>query len=152
MLSYETLDAIADSYNPLLALISLALIATGLWKAQWKLARVRILAFAVAALVAYGFMLLDGYLNIWSAFSLDYSTHTAVSLGLIIFLSFNAPKLIAVWVVSFISYVLLMLYQRYHTISDIATTSVVVGVPIAWAFTYLYKHIEQPGKIGNKKV
>lgn len=140
MLSYETLDTIADSYTPLLALISLALIVACLCRAQWRLAGLKIWALGVIALIAYGFMFLDNRLNIWSTFKLDYSTHTAVSLGLIIFLCFNASRLLAVWVVSFIGYALLMLYQGYHTIADIVTTGIVVGFPIAWIMTYLYKH------------
>jgi hypothetical protein len=139
MLSYETLDVIADSYNPSLALMSLAFVAAGVCKAQWKLAGVRILAFAVVVLVAYGLMFLDRHLNIWAAFSLDYSTHTAVSLGLVIFLSYNSPRLAVVWIGSFVSYVLLMLYQRYHTISDVATTSLAVGVPVGLIMACLYK-------------
>jgi hypothetical protein len=139
MPSYETLDAIADSYTPSLALISLALIAAGLWRARWRLAGTRAVAFATVASVAYGLMFLDRHLSLWSAVGLDYSTHTAVSLGLVIFLVFSAPKLWVIWIGSFLGYVSLMLYQRYHTISDIATTSAVVGIPVGLAIAYLYR-------------
>jgi hypothetical protein len=139
MPSYEALDAIADSYVPALALISLAFIAAGLLRARWKLAGTRALAFAIVALVAYGLMFLDRRWEAWSALGLDYSTHTAVSLGLVIFLSFSAPRWIVLWIGSFVAYVLLMLYQGYHSISDIATTGVVVGIPVALAVGCLYK-------------
>jgi hypothetical protein len=143
MPSYETLDAIADSYNPSLALVALALIAAALCRARWRLAGARALAFAMVASVGYGLMFLERHLHLWSAVGLDYSTHTAVSLGLVIFLSFNAPRLAVAWIGSFVGYVLLMLYQRYHTISDIAATSAVAGVPVGLAIAYLYKRTDQ---------
>jgi hypothetical protein len=138
MPSYEMLDAIADSYNPLLALISLIFIAASLFKAQWKLAGLRLIAFAVVVFIAYGLMFLDRSLNIWPAFGWDYSTHGAVAIGLVIFLCLNARKAAILWIGSFIGYVLLMLYQGYHTIADIATTIIAVGIPIELIMGYLY--------------
>jgi hypothetical protein len=82
-------------------------------------------------------MTLNAYLNIWSFFYLDYSTHTAVSLGLIIFFYFNARRLAIVWIGSFILYLMLMLYQQYHTIADILVTGVAVGFPVWWHISYL---------------
>jgi hypothetical protein len=147
MPSYETLDAIADSYNPSLALISLALVAAGLLRAQWRVAGTRALAVAIVASVAYGLMFVDRRWNVWSAFGLDYSTHTALSLGLVIFLSFSAPRWIVLWTGSFAGYVLLMLYQRYHSISDIATTGAVVGVPVGLALAGLYRRTNEKGRL-----
>lgn len=139
MFSYETLDAIADSYNPVLALASLAFIAASVFRAQWRLVVLRLSAFIVIVFVAYGLMFLDRRLNIWPAFGLDYSTHTAVALGLVLFLSFSIPRWAALWVCSFISYVLLMLYQRYHTITDITTTGLAVGVPMTLTLAFLHQ-------------
>lgn len=139
MLSYETLDAIADSYNPALALVSLAFIAAGMFRTQWRLVTLRIAGFITIVSVAYGLMFLDRHLNIWPAFGLDYSTHTAVALGLVLFLSFSAPRWAALWFFSLISYVLLMLYQRYHTIADIITTGLAVGIPMALALAFLHR-------------
>jgi hypothetical protein len=127
--SYETLDAIADAYNPLLALVSLLLIAARVFKAKWKLAGVGMAGFMTVALVAYGLMFLDRHLGIWPAFGLDYSTHTATALGLVILLSIEARRLATLWSISFICYVLLMLYQRYHTVADVVTTAVAVSFP-----------------------
>ena len=82
-------------------------------------------------------MTLDAYFNIGSFLSLDYSTHTAVSLGLIIFLYFNVRRLAIVWIVSFILYLMLMLYQQYHTIADILVTGVVTGFPVWGLISYV---------------
>lgn len=137
MLSYETLDAVADAYTPLLALLAFGMVVSGLWLAQWKLSAIRSLSLVGITFIAYGLMMLDAYLNIWSFFSLDYSTHTAVSLGLLIFLYFNARRLAIVWTGSFVLYLILMLYQQYHTIADIFVTGVVVGFPVWWLISCL---------------
>lgn len=137
MPSYETLDAIADAYNPLLALISLLLIAARLFKAQWKPAGRGMAGFIAVALVAYGLMFLDRFLGIWPAFGLDYSTHTATSLGLVLLLSLEARKLATLWAVSLACYFILMVYQRYHTVSDIVTTTLAVGIPLGLILLYL---------------
>ena len=131
MPSYETLDTIADAYTPLLAIISLTLIVVALFKAQWRLGGLRLLTLSAVLAIAYGFMFFDSRFNVWSTFGLDYSTHTAVALVLVAFLATNTPRLTIFWVSSLTSYGLLMLYQGYHTISDIAITAVVVIVP-AW--------------------
>ena len=139
MPSFETLDAIADAYNPLLACISLLVIAARLFRAQWKRTGLGVAGFGGVAAVAYGLMFLDRYLNLWPALGLDYSTHTATALGLVILLSFEARKLVPLWVGSLACYVLLMLYQRYHTVTDIMTTAIVVGIPLGWALAFLHR-------------
>jgi hypothetical protein len=95
--------------------------------------------FLAAALVAYGLMFLDRHLGIWPAFGLDYSTHTATALGLVILLSIEARKLAGVWSISFVCYVLLMLYQRYHTVADVVTTAVAVSFPLILILVYLHR-------------
>ncbi len=139
MLSYETLDAIADSYNPSLAVISLVFIAVSLFKSQWRQAGLRFAGFAMIAVIAYSLMLLDSRLNIWPAFGLDYSTHTAVALGLVLFLSFTIPRFVYFWFGSLVGYALLMLYQRYHTVSDIVMTGIAVGIPMMLCLMPLYR-------------
>jgi hypothetical protein len=98
----------------------------------------QILAIALVLLIAYGLMFLDLRLQIWPARGLDYSTHTAVALALVAFLSFNKPNLLILWLGSLIAYLLLMLYQRYHTFSDIALTSVIFLVPVWLVLTFIY--------------
>ena len=139
MPSYETLDTIADSYTPLLAIVSLALILTPLFKTQWRLAGWRLLTVVLVLSIAYGLMFIDGLFNLWPSFGLDYSTHTAVALVLVSFLATNKPRLSTLWFGSFVAYVLLMLYQGYHTVSDIVVTGVAVIVPAWLVLSTLYK-------------
>lgn len=134
MPSYEALDAIADAYTPLLAIMSLSFLVVALFKARWRLAGLRLLTLAAGLAVAYGLMYVDARFNIWPTLGLDYSTHTAVALVLVVFLGVNQARLVLPAVGSLIVYILLMLYQGYHTVSDIALTAAVVIVPV-WLVT-----------------
>lgn len=137
MPSYETLDAIADSYNPLLLVISIGVIGIALYTRRWRLALMMALTIVVGAAIAYGVEYFDHALQIWPRFGLDYSTHTATAVVLVVFLSMNARRLIVLWVGSLHAYFGLMLYQRYHTVGDILTTLLAVVMPIVLATWYL---------------
>ena len=138
MPSYETLDTLADAYNPLLAAISLLLVVSRLLRAQWRPAALGLAGFAAVAVVAYGLMFLDTYWGVWPAFGLDYSTHTATALGLVMLLTLQTRTVPLLWFGSLLCYVLLMLYQRYHTLADIVTTAVVVVIPLGLSLFYLF--------------
>jgi hypothetical protein len=144
MLDYETLDAIADAYTPLLALGGLVLLLHPLLKRQWQVLGTRMTRLAAGMLVAYGLMFLDNRLQIWPAVGMDYSTHTAVALVLVMFISAHAPKTRWPCWVSLLAYALLMLYQRYHTVPDIVTTAAVVGMfylPVIFPFHRKRRHV-----------
>jgi hypothetical protein len=128
MLDYETLDAIADAYTPLLALAALALLLRPLFARHWQVLGARMTRLAAGAFVAYGLMFLDSRLQLWPAMGMDYSTHTAAALALVMFLAAHAPTTRRACWISLAGYVLLMLYQRYHTVADIVTTAIVVGM------------------------
>ncbi len=127
MLSYQTLDSIADAYIPLLAFVAIAFIIVALIRKEWQLAVRRFFSVLSGLGIAYGLMFIDNALRIWSRQGLDYSTHTAVALVLITFLVFCSKPLSLLWLGSFATYVLLMLYQGYHTVADIISTVAVVG-------------------------
>lgn len=136
MPSYETLDAIADSYNPLLLVISIGVIGIALYTRRWRLALMMALTIVVGAAIAYSVEYFDHALQIWPRFGLDYSTHTAAAVVLVVFLSMNARRLIVLWIGSLFAYFGLMLYQHYHTVGDILTTLLAVIVPIVLATWY----------------
>jgi len=73
-------------------------------------------------------MFLDAQLLIWPIFGLDYSTHTAVSLVMVIFLIISIKKFSFIWVGSLLCYISLMLYQGYHSTADILSTALVVDL------------------------
>lgn len=138
MLSYEVLDSIADAYNPLLLIISIVIIITALYAKRWRLALMLALTIVVDVVLAYGLKYVDQEFEIWTSFGLDYSTHTATSVALVVFLSVNARRFIALWIGSLLAYFGLMLYQGYHTTEDILTTLLAVILPMVLA-TYYFR-------------
>ncbi len=137
MTSRETLAIVADVYTPLLALASLVVLARTFIQAPWREAGLQLLGLSAALVIVYGLMFLDAHFGLWPAWSLDYSTHTAVALVLVLFLVARRPRLTGLWVGSLIAYALLMVYQRYHTLADIASTAAVVVLPVWWVFARL---------------
>jgi hypothetical protein len=128
LLTYETLDAIADSVNPSLGLIALAVALHPLVRQQGKRAASNVAALLGGVAIAYAVMLIDNVAGIWPHLGLDYSTHTAVALALVSFLTFMSRGAVRfIWSGLFAAYALLMLYQRYHTFLDILSTLVIVA-------------------------
>lgn len=137
MLDYQTLDTIADAYIPALGVASIIIISKTATIPNWPLFRTHAAITLCGLLIAYGLMLTDNQLQLWPRFGLDYSTHTAVAFILVIFLSTTARKYRLAWMGSLISYVLLMLYQEYHSLADIVTTALAVSIlflPIVFYF------------------
>lgn len=135
MTTYEILDAIADSYTPLLFLGYLAF-AIIYWRKGDRLASAKGLA---GIIVAYALMFADNAFQVWKSAGLDYSTHSAVALVLILFLVHKRRWTSAITIAlvsSLVLYYALEVYQQYHTVMDIVTTAVIVGpvvVLIYWA-------------------
>jgi hypothetical protein len=101
---------------------------------RWKQLIVHTSILIFGLLLAYGLMFIDARYQIWPTLGLDYSTHTAVALVMIIFLCIAVRKYALVWAGSLMCYFLLMLYQEYHSIADIITTGLVVClfyIPVA---------------------
>jgi hypothetical protein len=139
MPTHETLHWIAGSYIPLLALLLLALVAKAFLRPDRRLARMRVLSVLAVLSIAWGFMLIDLCFDLFSAFGHDYSTHTAVALALVAVIARAVPRLAIMLAASFFSYLLLMLYQGYHTIPDMGITAVLVGIPTWGSLACLQK-------------
>lgn len=134
MPSYETLDTIADAVNPVLLIATLLLPALPVVRA--RIGTILWYVRVVAALcIVYGLMALDVRFGLWAAFGSDYSTHTAFAVALAA-LWYRAGRTLFLVVAGVVLlYCGLMLYQRYHTLLDLATTALIVGLlttGIAW--------------------
>ncbi|OZG75178.1 hypothetical protein BTA51_01985 [Hahella sp. CCB-MM4] len=129
MSEYEIIDAICDKVNPLLFLLTTGLLINDLYSRTFPKARARI-GFLLGGLVlVYGFLYLDNQFLIWASFGGDYSTHTAfaIAMGVSISITTRMTK----WIIgALLLYSLVMLYQGYHSILDIVTTSIIVGLPL----------------------
>jgi len=127
MPSFETLDFIADLYVPVLAFFALASLLRTTMMRHWRQLGIHVAMILFGLLTAYGLMFVDIHLQLWPLRGLDYSTHTAVALIMVIFLIITAKKYSLIWVISLSSYFVLMLYQEYHSIADILTTTLAVA-------------------------
>ena len=131
MLTYDQLDMIADAYIPALVIVSMVVLTASVFTCGMKRKRIEIAALSSAVCIVYSVMLLDNAFKIWPLLGLDYSTHTALALVFVLYLS-TKNKTFLLWsLCSFLLYVLLMLYQQYHTVADIFST-VVVLLPVFW--------------------
>ena len=135
MPTYQQLDVIADSYIPALFVISVFVFARDIFKLGFKRNFVQLSSIILSIIIVYAVMAIDNNFKIWPAFDLDYSTHTAFSLVFVVYLSSRSKALLALSTLSFLFYVLLMIYQKYHTIADIVSTSVFL-IPIFWVLIH----------------
>jgi hypothetical protein len=152
LLSYENLDRIADAYNPILAAVWLLLVCRTFLFRGWRAGLIQTGLGVGTLLIAYGLMWLDNAFGFWPALGLDYSTHTAVAfaLGASIF-AIARPCRLAV-AVTLAAYVLLMLYQQYHSVGDIVSTLLVLAVPVcalAYALQAAADNSSRPKSLGG---
>jgi len=140
MLDYETLDAIADTYTPVLATLSIGYLLRSIIARNWRRLRLEGLFLFYGMAVAYGLMFLDNQFALWPIFGLDYSTHTAVALVLLVFLGLKLKSAWAFWLGSLISYALLMIYQNYHSLSDILTTALALCMLLLPAVLLFFRY------------
>lgn len=132
LLSYQTLDTIADAYVPALAITALISMAAKL--GQPRLALKEFCAFLLLAFLAYGLMFMDTAHRLWASRGWDYSTHTAIAAACVWYLFwlhkskrvlagfFHQPWVYIFWPLSLIGYLALMRYQQYHSWADMLTT------------------------------
>lgn len=132
MLSFETLDSIADSVNPICGVVAFLVP----WVKRRRRARAALTLNAltiVAVGLAYLLQALDGATNLWSRLGLDYSTHTAVFIA--IASSIWQHGIPWRWSIAGIglAYAILMRVQDYHSVLDIVSTGAVI-VPLLILF------------------
>src|SRR4051812_22780991 len=109
-----------DTYIPILLALALFSIVIQ-WRKGNKFHGFLLVYFVV---IVYGWMFVDKYFQLWSSMGLDYSTHTAAALALVVFISFYktiTQKLLLS--VSLIAYCCLMFILHYHSWSDMFSTA-----------------------------
>lgn len=130
MLSYQTLGFIASSVNPTLGVVALAMA----FSSAHRQGVTRPAAHVVTLLSGVAFAYLGWALKvsgIWPLFTQHYSTHSAVCVAIVSYLTFASRHwLRALWPAIGVAYVALMLHQRYHTLVHVLVTVAVVGPPV----------------------
>ena len=129
MTAFEIIDAICDSINPLLFFLALGVVITRLIQKNYQTASTVFMLLLGGLLLAYGILFIDNRADLWKSFGSDYSTHTAfaIATSIAIIAGTRWGKWLAIL---FSLYVIAMLYQDYHSVLDIVTTSLVVGAPL----------------------
>jgi hypothetical protein len=124
--TYEILDVIADAYNPILLVVLLLFISRAIYQRRWVEVEMLFSSSVVGLGFVYLIMFVDNNLSIWGSIGLDYSTHTAFAISIVTVLIIISKSYSKLLFVSLVFYIMLELYQKYHSIMDIVTTSVVI--------------------------
>ncbi len=131
MTLYEKIDLIADGYIPILISYAFFSIYESFKINNKILVCNKIFRLFLLIVVVYIIQFVDSYYLLWNLYALDYSTHTAFSLAMVFFFLPASAKIKIIIIISFIAYLLLMLYQEYHTVADVLTTMAVL-LPIMY--------------------
>ena len=123
--TYDLLDAIADSYDPFLAL--LALFAPWLGRSKHDSKWRHYLTVILGLLFVYLLMGVDRWWHPRQRFGVGYSTHTAFAASLMAAISFFRPRWGVALILFFASYVVLELVMRYHGNGDIAVSTLLAA-------------------------
>jgi hypothetical protein len=126
MTTYEVIDAVCDSVNPILFLSSIGVIGYFLIKKNYKHSLFVGLGTLYGLLVTYGILFIDKKVQFWERMGMDYSTHTAFAFALCSVIGIFMEKAVLMAVI-LAAYIIAMLYQRYHTVADIASTLLVLS-------------------------
>ena len=127
-MSQEILGIVADIYIPLIfLLIALELIFDDKSLAVIKKSlKFRLLLLIFMLCSAFGFMAIDNTIKLWPKLGLDYSTHSAVALVLVLFLYLLKPKFCIYYIVSLLLYFWLMVLLEYHSVLDVFSTVLII--------------------------
>jgi hypothetical protein len=143
------LAIVADVYTPLLGVLYLL----RLMRANRTMRRTLFIVLLLNLAIAWGLMLADRVWGAWSAWSLDYSTHTAVALAFILCLTFSTPRQGWYWAASLVGYAALMVMLGYHSVADITSTTLVAGALMlpqgVWGYRVSSRSAHHPHK--NRK-
>lgn len=136
-MNHEAWGIVADIYIPLLILLIAFELLCGNKQLQ---SRKTVFGFRLVLLVlmlgsAFGFMTIDNIYNLWPKMASDYSTHSAVSLVLVVFYCVLKPKFLIFGAASLLFYFFLMVFLQYHTVFDIFSTVFVISLFNMIAFT-----------------
>ncbi|MGI9273680.1 MAG: hypothetical protein ACR2PT_02320 [Endozoicomonas sp.] len=129
MLTYQELDLIADAYIPILTLIFLFLLGKSMLQTGIRSQAAVAGSVFRSVIVVYALNGLDNSFNIWTLAGTNYSTHTAMALVFVVFLARRNATASLLSILSMLLYAALMVYQEYHSIGDILSTTLVV-VPL----------------------
>lgn len=125
MLSHQTLKVVADSVNPILGILAIVL-PFAKSRGAWRQAAAHLGVTLVIVALTYLFRAVLQLEALWASWGMDFTTHGAICIVLVVALSSLSWKRFWVWGVVFVAYDELMVYENFHTWADIGTTSAVL--------------------------
>lgn len=142
-LYYETLDTIADSINPFLALCALIF--------PWvRRPAIGIRMYYVELFLGVGFvylvMFLEKATDILPGLGFDYSTHSAFATSVGVSLATLWRPLRGMVALLLIFYGELMLHLEYHSLAEIAMSAAIAGT-----FTLILHKVIRTNRVGDVK-
>ncbi|HEX4953450.1 MAG TPA: hypothetical protein VF017_08665 [Thermoanaerobaculia bacterium] len=127
---HQLLDALADAFDPLLALLALG--APLLRKPRaLRPALSYYLATGLAIGVVYLVRALDLRYQLWGSLGLDYSTHSAFATALVVSMAAFHRQWTVPLFAALALYFCLILFMGYHGILDVLT-SAPLAAAVAW--------------------
>lgn len=124
---FRILDGVADSVIPVLGIILLLLLIRGTIQKEIEWRRWAGIALGIATV--YILKTLEKRLHIWESLGGDYSSHSALTVAVMVPLIYIRPKWLLPLIGVFVAYAALMVVLAFHSILDITTTLAAV-VPL----------------------
>jgi hypothetical protein len=119
----HVLDVIADAINPSLLVLALAASWLQYGKPPWFFWGRILLSLGVV----YGMMFIDKQFQLWPHWELDYSTHTAFAVAVIVSLGMWHRRWFLILIPVLVIYAALMMILDYHSLADIVTATLVIA-------------------------
>ena len=122
--AFGVLDLLADATNVILIVWLLAVLIVGTKRQVLNGKDWLVVALSIA--VVYVVKTLDGKLHFWDRIHLNYSTHSALAITVVLALCFFDRPRRAVAIAVFVFYGVLQMLLGFHSLLDILTTLMVV--------------------------
>lgn len=135
--TFRLFDAIADSFNPLLAVVALAVPLVRRPR-TFRATMAYYLSTGAAIAIVYLVRAIDAQQQIWASIGLDYSTHSAFAASLAASIGASRRRWIAPLVLLAVAYFCLQVILRYHSPLDILSSAALAAAAaillhFAWA-------------------
>jgi hypothetical protein len=125
--TYGVLDAVADSFDPLLAIVALA---TPFLRKPRTLRSTICYYLSAAAALAFVYLVraVNNHQHIWASLGIRFSTHSAFAASLVVSIGAFNRRWFAPLAMAAVLYFSLELVMRYHGILDIVSSAVLAAL------------------------
>lgn len=133
------LAIVANAYNPTLLVFSIGIsVYLGFkYKSGWGI------LFILSAFIVYSMMFVDKWYSIWASVGCDFSTHTATSLAMCLYIGISLRRRSINFLLAgtIIAYFEIMVILGYHNWADIISTAIPVGLILGALYYFMMNHL-----------